>query len=368
MTDEHSTELKKGEVSSTQKARSVTYIIFLGVLLLWLYTLWADRVTPMTEHARVNTNVIRIAPEVSGPIAAVNIRNNASVTFGQPLLTIDKQPFELAVKATKLALLQAGQSYQADSAAINVAKANEVAARVKLNNVKRHVARNRVLVEKGTISQAAMDDSLADLQSAQANLDQAVSALDKAKQEFGPRDIKNPEIQAALNKQEQALLDLSHTELKAPGEGVITNMDVSVGDYAAAGQPLLTFVSSNGFWLTAMVRENSLMHLKAEDPVKIVFDSYPGEVFKGKVTSIGWGSSGNGSLTVNNASGMFDSPTGSVKAQRFPVNIEFVDLPSELTLRYSGRAVVAFYPDESYLGERLLDVWIWAWSYLSYVS
>ncbi|MGR5470098.1 HlyD family secretion protein, partial [Vibrio astriarenae] len=125
------------------------------------------------------------------------IRNNASVTFGQPLLTIDKQPFELAVKATKLALLQAGQSYQADSAAINVAKANEVAARVKLNNVKRHVARNRVLVEKGTISQAAMDDSLADLQSAQANLDQAVSALDKAKQEFGPRDIKNPEIQAA---------------------------------------------------------------------------------------------------------------------------------------------------------------------------
>ncbi|EGR2919328.1 HlyD family secretion protein, partial [Vibrio parahaemolyticus] len=43
-------------------------------------------------------------------------------------------------------------------------------------------------------------------------------------------------------------------------------------------------------------------------------------------------------------------------------------LPADLNLRYGGRAVVGFYPDESYLGERLQDLWIWAWSYISYVS
>ncbi len=36
------------------------------------------------------------------------------------------------------------------------------------------------------------------------------------------------------------------------------------------------------------------------------------------------------------------SPTSSAKAQRFPVNIEFTELPADLELRYGGRAVVGF--------------------------
>lgn len=350
------------------QARSFTYYIFALVAVLWLYTLWADRMTPMTDQARVNGQLIRISPEVSGPIAQVHITNNSSVKAGDTLVTIDPRPFELAVKAAKLDLQQAGQTYQADSAAISVAQATEVAARVKVNNAKKNVERNRVLAEKGTISQAAMDNILAELETAQAGLAQASASLEKAKQQFGPRGIDNPEIQAMLNRQEQALLNLNHTKLIAPADGVITNMNVSVGDYSAAGQPLLTFINNNNLWLTAMVRENSLAHLKPGDKVKIVFDAHPGEVFRGQVSSIGWGSSGNGSLTEDASNGLMNSPTNASKAQRFPVNIEFTELPSDLQLRYAGRAVVGFYPDKSYLGERLQDLWIWAWSYISYVS
>ncbi|EJL6700729.1 HlyD family secretion protein [Vibrio cholerae] len=350
------------------QARSFTYYIFALVAALWLYTLWADRMTPMTDQARVNGQLIRISPEVSGPIAQVHITNNSSVKTGDELVTIDPRPFELAVKAAKFDLQQAAQSYQADSAAISVAQANEVAARVKVTNAKKNVERNRVLAEKGTISQATMDNILAELETAQAGLAQASSALEKAKQEFGPRGIDNPEIQSVLNRQEQALLNLNHTKLIAPADGVITNMNVAVGDYAGAGQPLLTFINNNNLWLTAMVRENSLAHLKSGDKVKIVFDAYPGEVFTGQISSIGWGSSGNGSLAQDASNGLMTSPTSSAKAQRFPVNIEFTELPEDLQLRYGGRAVVGFYPDESYLGERLQDLWIWAWSYISYVS
>ncbi|EPN8463101.1 HlyD family secretion protein [Vibrio cidicii] len=350
------------------QARSFTYYIFALVAALWLYTLWADRMTPMTDQARVNGQLIRISPEVSGPISQVLITNNSIVKAGDELVTIDPRPFELAVKAAKFDLQQAAQSYEADSAAISVAQANEVAARVKVNNAKKNVERNRVLANKGTISQAVMDNIIAELETAQAGLAQASSALEKAKQEFGPRGIDNPEIQSVLNRQEQALLNLNHTKLTAPANGVITNMDVAVGDYAAAGQPLLTFINNNNLWLTAMVRENSLAHLKLGDNVKIVFDANPGEVYEGKISSIGWGSSGNGSLAQDASNGLMTSPTSSSKAQRFPVNIEFTSLPADLNLRYGGRAVVGFYPDESYLGERLQDLWIWAWSYISYVS
>lgn len=364
----------KIETSSEQndkkinQARSFTYYIFALVAALWLYTLWADRITPMTDEARVNGQLIRISPEVSGPLSEVHVVNNSSVKAGDPLVTIDPHPFDLAVKAARFDLQQAAQSYEADSAAIDVAKANEVAARVRVNNAKKNVERNRVLVKRGTISQAAMDNIMAELETAQAGLTQASSALDKAKQEFGPRDIANPEIQSALNKQEQALLNLNHTKIIAPADGVITNMNVAVGDYASTGQPLLTFINNNNLWLTAMVRENSLAHLKPGDKVKIVFDAHPGEVYEGQISSIGWGSSGNGSLAEDASNGLMSSPTSSSKAQRFPVNIVFTQLPNDLELRYSGRAVVGFYPGESYLGERLQDLWVWAWSYISYVS
>lgn len=171
-----------------------------------------------------------------------------------------------------------------------------------------------------------------------------------------------------LNRLEQALLNLAHTEVTAPNDGVVTNMNLAEGHYASTGQPLLTFVNKDSLWFTAMVRENSLAYLKPGVKVKIVLDAYPGEVFTGEVSSIGWGTSGNGSLQVNGGSGLIESPTNDPKAQRFPVNITFTDLPEDVQLRYSGRAVVGFYPDESYLGERLLDVWMWAWSYISYVS
>ena len=352
----------------TKQARSLTYFIFLAVFLLWIYSLWADRFTPMTDQARINGEVIRIVPQVSGPIASVHIANNETVEKGQTLISLDKAPFELEVQASSLALQQAAQGYHADSAAVQIAEANENAARAKVNNARRHAERYRTLLKKGTVSQAAMDDSLAELQAAEANLLQATSTLEKARFEIGPRGENNPEIQAVLNKKKQAMLDLTYAEIKAPANGVVTNMTLATGNYANAGQPLLTFINTDRLWLTAMVRENSLAHLKKGDPVKIVFDAYPGQVFAGAIESIGWGSSGNAGLQVNANSGLLDSPTASAVAQRFPVNIQFEKLPNGIHPRLGGRAVIAFQPGESYLGERLSDLWIWLWSYISYVS
>ncbi|MGN5049019.1 HlyD family secretion protein [Aeromonas veronii] len=352
----------------TKQARSLTYAIFLAVFMLWIYSLWADRVTPITDMGRVNGEVIRLAPQVSGPVANIHIANNDEVEKGQLLVSIEKAPFMLEEKATELALQQAAQSYQADSASIKVAKANEASARAAANNARVQVERYRALLKKGTISRAAMDDSLTQLQTAEANLAQTVSALEKARFEIGPRGEENPEIQAVLNKRAQARLNLEHTELKAPANGVITNLTLATGNYASAGQPLLTFINTEQLWLTAMVRENSLAYLKRNDAVKLVFDAYPGQVFTGKITSIGFGSSGNGTLQANASTGLLDSPTANPSAQRFPVNIQFDDLPAGVNPRFGGRAVVAFYPGESYLGERLADIWIWAWSYISYVS
>ncbi|WP_370559608.1 biotin/lipoyl-binding protein [Edwardsiella tarda] len=133
----------------TKQARSLTYFIFLVVFILWIYSLWADRMTPMTDMGRVNGEVIRLVPQVSGPIASIHVANNEAVMKGQLLVTIDKAPFALEVKAAELALQQAAQSYHADSASIKVAKANGASARAVANNARLQVEGHRVLLKRG---------------------------------------------------------------------------------------------------------------------------------------------------------------------------------------------------------------------------
>ncbi|KXF82843.1 HlyD family secretion protein [Enterovibrio coralii] len=356
------------QVEAANSARRVTYYLIAAALVLWLYTLWADRFTPMTNHGRINGQLIRITPQVSGPISNISVLNNAEVRQGQSLLDIEPLPFQLEVDAAKVSLQQAAQSVKSDSAAIEAAKANQVAARVKLVNATQHAQRNRTLARRNVISKATLDDSIAAQNSAKAALAQATADLVKAQQALGPKGENNPQVKSALNRLDQALLNLSYTKLDAPASGVITNMTLATGDYASQGKPLLTYINNHHLWLTAMVRESSLVYIDKGTVVKVVLDAYPGQIFHGEVTSIGWGSSGNGNLQIDANNGLFDSPNGLQHAQRFPVNIRFFDLPKDVNLRYGGRATISFYPGQAPLGERLLDVWTWVWSYLSYVS
>ncbi|MBY5920440.1 HlyD family secretion protein [Ferrimonas balearica] len=349
-------------------ARRFTFILLFVALTVWIYTLWVDRLTPMTDHVRVNGQLIRLSPQVSAQIEKVLVPDNARVSQGQPLIQLEKHQFQLKVDSAKAALQQTTQSVDADTAAVAVAKANQVAARVRLDNSRQHAQRNVALAENGVISQSALDDSLAEVQSAEAQLAQATANLEKAKQALGPIGENNPQLKSALNQLDQALLNLSYTTLYAPGDGVVTNMELATGDYAGAGKPLLTYINNDSLWLTAMVREISLAYVKPGTPVKIILDSYPGRSFQGEVQSIGWGSAGNGTLEVDPNSGLMTSPNGLQHAQRFPVNIRFLDLPDEVQLRYGGRATVSFYPGQTATGEKLLDLWTWIWSYLSYVS
>ena len=353
---------------ATNTARRFTYYLLFTALAIWIYTIWSDRVTPMTNFGRINGQIIRVSPQVSGQVSNILIANNALVREGQSLIDIDKQPYELNVQAARIALQQVTQSVNSNSAAIDSAKANEVAAKVKVYNSQQHVNRNNVLAARGLLSTSDLDDSQYNLNAAKADLVKATADLTKTTEQLGPQGKNNPQIQSALNTLDQALLNLSNTTITAPASGVITNMDVNTGYFATTGQPLLTLVNNDDLWLTAMVRENSLAYLKKGTEVKIVFDAYPGKIFKGSITSIGSGSSGNQGLTIDSRNGLFDSPTSNQYAQRFPVNIKFEYLPEDVNLRFGGRAMVSFFPHESTLGELLLDAETWIWSYLSYVS
>ncbi|MEI8611628.1 hypothetical protein P4S70_23290 [Enterovibrio sp. Hal110] len=184
--------------STASRSRRYVLCAILVAFGIWLYTLWATRVTPITQHGSVNGQVIRIAPQVSGPIASIAVIDNVSVKRNSPLFTIEKAPFRLEVEAAQLALQQIVQSLGGDTVALLNAKIEEVNARVKLAQAKRYVQRNMTLARRGVVSQATLQESLQARREAKLALNDTTEALSVAENMLDTKAQKLTTIEGCI--------------------------------------------------------------------------------------------------------------------------------------------------------------------------
>ncbi len=165
---------------------------------------------------------------------------------------------------------------------------------------------------------------------------------------------------------EKAQLDLQRTTIRAPADGVITNLLVDAGYYASAGAPIMTFIATKFIWVQADMRENCLANITKGDPVDMVLDVVPGRIFKGEVLSVGYGvadSTGSnlgGLATVNTSQGWLR------QAQHMPVLIRFTDDEARKFARVGGQVNVIIYTGDHPLMNMLGRLWIRLVSVLSY--
>ena len=106
--------------------RRWTLAILVLCVLLFGWTLVADRLTPYTSDASVRTFVVRIAPEVSGKVVEVAVHDNQIARTGDLLFRIDPTPFRIAVERAEAKLAAAGQAIGASTAAVDAAQAQLV--------------------------------------------------------------------------------------------------------------------------------------------------------------------------------------------------------------------------------------------------
>ncbi len=269
-------------------SRKLSIYIISTILVIWLYSLWADRVTPITSTARVHSYLVQVAPEVTGNIVDVSVEDNQIVDAGDLLFRIDPRNYEIALRAAQAELALVGQSIGANTAAVEVAQARVVEALAARNNAREQAIRTETLAKRGVLSQAELDNAREEKARAQAGLEAAEAALLQAKQNLGPAGDNNPQILSAMAKLEKAQLDLQKTYITAPSKGVVTNVQLTNGQHANAGSPLLTFIDPRRVWISAHLRENSLEHIREGQHVDILLDALPGRVLTGKIDSIGW--------------------------------------------------------------------------------
>lgn len=342
-------------------------ILVLSVVLLAGY-LTADRLTPVSTQARVHTLVVPIAPEVSGTVTDVEVSNNQLVQAGDVLFRLDDDRYKLAVTSAEANLQSARQATGASGAGVDAAVAAVASAEAGLVRAEQDAVRLRRIKSQdpGAISDRRVETAEASLIVAEQQLAAARANLEQARQNRGSVGEDNSRIMQALSALEHAQLDLERTAIVAPATGVVTDVRLDRGNFAAAGVPQMTFVATEDIWVQADFTENNLGNVDRGDSAGIAFDIFPGRVFKGSVRATGFG------VAVDNA------PLGSLPtisnnrqwlrdAQRFPVVIDFEMSPEDMRkLKVGAQASVIIYASDSWFFNTLGALYIRIGSILSY--
>lgn len=320
-TDTTSEDTTTAQAGSAQRVKRIVGVMLLLLLAMFLYHVFADRITPYTSQAAIDTFVVQIAPEVTGPVVSVDVSDNRVVRKGQVLFRIDPRPFQIALQVAQANVALATQAADASVADVRVAEAQlsrqrvDLAASRQLGKIVLDLSAKRALSETSAIR------ARADIAKTRAEITRGEAETERARIRMGDAGNSNAQIRQALAAMAQAELDLSHTTVLAPSDGVVTNLRLSPGQFASRGQPVLSFVADGPRWISAAMRENQLGRIAAGNRAYVVFDDRPGEVFAAYVDSVGWGIAQGGEAptgqlpTVSAPSGWLREP------QRFPVRI-----------------------------------------------
>jgi multidrug resistance efflux pump len=349
--------------------RRVTQIVFIVCAVLFVWHLVSDRLTPHTDQARVTGLIVPIVPQVAGYLTEVNVRLHSVVDKDDVLFQIDPRQYEIAVQSAEANLDNTAQQVGAMAATVKSAVARLGIARAQLDRSQRTYDRTQDILSKnpGALSQVDKDRAETNLAQSQEKVSSAEADLEKAKQQLGVTGRENAQVRAAIAALEQAQLNLAFTTLYAPTRGAIESFSIDVGYYAAAGQPLTTFVSTSDVWIQADMRENNISRIEPGDPVEFVLDVAPGRVFKGTVRSVGYGVSAKGVPsrgdlpTVQSSQGWLRDP------QRFPVIVGFEKGAAEGLLRAGGQADVLVFTGRNPVLNLIARIGLRMRSLLSYV-
>jgi multidrug resistance efflux pump len=370
MTEQDTANNKKPKKTKREKDPVRTWtlrLIVLAVIILCCYLVF-DRLTPYSSQARVHALVVPVAAEVSGVVIDVLVGTNQAVKAGDVLLRVDPTQYQLAVDSAEASLATARESTSASEAGIPGAEANVRSAEANLVQARQDTARLRQIKSQdpGAISDRRVEAADASLIVAEQRLAAAQASLEQAVLNVGETGDQNSRILQAKAALEQARVNLERTEVRAPTNGVVTDVRVDRGNFAGAGAPQMTFVSTEDVWVQADFTENNLGHVEAGDKAGVIFDVFPGRVFQGNVRDLSFGvavdSAPLGSLPTvqNNRQWLRD-------AQRFPVVVGFQMEPGEQRkLRVGAQASVIVYASDSFVLNSLGRLYLRVASLLSY--
>jgi len=285
-----------------------------------------------TENAYIGAPLVNIAPEVSGQISEVLVEENQPVHKGELMLQLDPEPYRIAVAHAQASLAQAANVIRTQEASYTTRQEDLALAKENVAFAKRELARQQALAKRQLTSESELEKYRHNYTTARRQQEVIERDLKRIAASLGGKAglavEKHPDYQVAKSRLQQAELDLQHTRIRAPFDGIAAKMP-DPGAYARASAPVLSLVGNRDLWIEANFKETDLTRVKPGQTVSIEVDAYPSQELQGHVESIAQATGAEFSvLPAQNATGNW------VKVvQRIPVRIRFDDLPANVTLR-----------------------------------
>jgi len=287
-----------------------------------------------TNNAYVGRDMVTVSSDISGRITSVKVAENQAVKAGDVLFTFDDAPYKLALQESEAGVVDARAQVAELKAAYTQGQAQVAQAQANLALQQKQYDRYKTLAASNAASQSQLDDAAYALKAAAAGLsvakDTAAKALAALEDSPTMAIDERALVKQAVAKRDQAVIDLSHTIVIAPADGIVTQTGkLQVGQYLQPGVPVFELVKTARTWVDANFKETQLTHMQVGQPAVVEVDTYPGVVLHGVVVSIGAGTGAQFSvLPAENATGNW------VKVvQRVPVRVLLDAPPAGVVLR-----------------------------------
>lgn len=353
------TNQNTGAATEAPKKKSYTFVIILAVLVIvggtWGYTKYNHGLHhEETDDAQIDANISPVIPRISGYITEIKVKDNQLVHKGDTLIVLDNrdqiirleqaeanlyasQGNLVVANATTTASVATGSTYLAN---VEVAEAQIEQAKVSVWRANQDFARYENLIKDHSITQQEYEQALATKQTAERQLQVLISQKNAAQRQAKAATsqtaatsrqtgVVNATIKARQADIDNAKLNLSYTIITAPTDGHVSKVNAQLGQYLQAGQSLFSIIANTQPWVVANFKETQLTKMKLGQEVKVHIDAYPDHVFEAKVASFSPATGARFALLPpDNASGNF------VKVvQRLPVRIEFKEVKDEFIQR-----------------------------------
>lgn len=250
--------------------------------LLVLYEIIASFVAYTTD-AFVVTDVVVVAPQVAGPVAAVAVKRNQTIAAGALLFSIDPTPFQFRVDELKaeLALAQASHAKALDqaTAAASVVKS----AQATFEDAEMRFRRLAAIQTSGAVTVQAVDDAKRDFDTAAARVAELTALQQTAEQDIAVQLAAIGAAQAALAR---ADYDLAQTRVVSSIAGTVAPYEVKEGDFVGIGTPVMAVVGDHGWRIVANLPDYYLGALEVGQPVWVHVSSDPWRLHRASVRSV----------------------------------------------------------------------------------
>jgi len=253
---------------------------------------------PWTRDGQVRTQVIQVAPRVTGMVTKIYVEDNQKVKMGDLLFEIDPSQYQVKLNQAEARLKRT----------LEAAKGKKI----EYERVKNIYEKDR-----GAVSQKDLVRNETNYYKSLADIETSEEAVNTAK------------------------LNLSYTKVYAEVDGYVSNINFQVGTQATANQPILALVDENSYWVFGFFRENAIPEVEVGDKAIVTLLAYPDIPLSGKVESIAWGISHSDGNPGNNLLPSVKPVFQWIRlAQRIPVRIKLDKLPENVKLRFGLTASV----------------------------